>query len=71
VISNDYVRAFRQSAFYRVYLNGGRCKKGPTKDELKLWRASPFDEPLQMANTVAKYTNGSSFAIRIPHLEGQ
>ncbi len=36
VISNDYVRAFRQSVFYKVYLNGGRCGEGHGKDELKL-----------------------------------
>jgi len=52
-------------------LNGGRCEKGLARDELRLWRASQFGDPLQMANTVANYTNGSSFAIRIPHLEGQ
>ncbi len=71
VISNDYVRALRQSAFYRVYLDGGRCGKGFDRDELRLWQASQFGDPLQMANTIVKYTNGSSFATRILHLEGQ
>jgi hypothetical protein len=33
---DDYVRAFRQSASYKVYLNGGRCGKGLGRDELKL-----------------------------------
>jgi hypothetical protein len=42
--SDDYVRAFRQSAFYKVYLNGGRCGKGPSRDELKLWRTSQFSD---------------------------
>jgi hypothetical protein len=71
VIFDDYVRAFKQSASYKVYLNGGRCERGRAKDELRLRRASQFGDPLQMANTIAKYTNGSSFIIRIPHLEGQ
>jgi hypothetical protein len=26
---------FKQSASYKVYLNGGRCGEGPSKDELK------------------------------------
>jgi hypothetical protein len=33
---NDYVKAFRQNASYRVYLNGGRCREGFGRDELKL-----------------------------------
>jgi hypothetical protein len=32
-----YIKAFKQSASYKVlYLNGGRCKKVPAKDELRL-----------------------------------
>jgi hypothetical protein len=67
----DYVTAFRQSAFYKVYLNGGRCEEGIGRDELKLQRASQYGDSLQMANTIKKYTSGSSFATKIPHLEGQ
>jgi hypothetical protein len=62
---------FRQSASYRVYLNGRRCGKGLTRDELKLWWANKFGDSSQMANVVAKYTNKSSFTTRILHLEGQ
>ncbi len=40
VTFDDYVREFKQSASYKVYLNGGRCGKGPKRDELKLQRAS-------------------------------
>jgi hypothetical protein len=70
-ILNNYVRAFRQNASYKVYLNGGKCREGLAKDELRLRQASQFGEPLQMANTIAKYTNGSSFTTKIPHLDGQ
>jgi hypothetical protein len=40
VTFDDYVRAFIQNASYRVYLNGGRCKEGLARDELRLWRRS-------------------------------
>jgi hypothetical protein len=36
VTSNDYVSVYRQNASYRVYLNGGRSKKGLGRDELRL-----------------------------------
>jgi len=36
VIFNDYVKAFKKSASYIIYLNGGRCGKGLGRDELKL-----------------------------------
>jgi hypothetical protein len=36
VTFDDYVKAFIKSASYRIYLNGGRCGKGPGKDELRL-----------------------------------
>jgi hypothetical protein len=37
VTFDDYIKAFKQSASYRVlYLNGGKCKKVPAKDELRL-----------------------------------
>ncbi len=62
--SNDYVRAFKQSVTYRIYLNGGRCRNAPVRDELRLWQAN------QMANTITKYTSMFSFTTRIPHLEG-
>jgi hypothetical protein len=70
-ISNDYVRAFKQSASYKVYLNGGRCGKGLGRDELRLWQTSQSSDLLQMANVVVKYTSESSFSNRTPHLEGQ
>jgi hypothetical protein len=54
-----------------VYLNGGRCREGFGRNELRLRRASQYGDPSQMANAVTKYSNGSSFTIRIPHLEGQ
>jgi hypothetical protein len=62
---------FRQSASYKVYLNGGRCKEGPSRDELRLQQASQFGDLLQMANAIAKYTNMSSFTARIFHSKGQ
>jgi hypothetical protein len=34
-IFDDYVKAFRKNASYRVYLNGGRCKERSGRDELK------------------------------------
>ncbi len=71
VTFDDYIKVFKQNAFYRVYLNGWRCWKGPGRDELRLWQANQFDDSLQMANAIAKYTNGFSFTIKIPHLEGQ
>jgi hypothetical protein len=71
VTYDDYVRVFKQNACYKVYLNGGSCRKGPSKDELKLRRASQFGDLLQMVDVIIKYTNGSSFTTRIPHLEGQ
>ncbi len=71
VTSNDYVKVFRQSAFYKVYLNGGRCGEGPGKNELKLWQTSQFGDRSQMANNIAKHLSKSSFITRIPHLEGQ
>jgi hypothetical protein len=71
MIFDDYVCALKQSASYNVYLNGGRCKKGPNKDELRLWWTSQIGDPLQMANIIAKYTSGSSFITKTPHLEGQ
>ncbi len=37
---DDYVKVFKQSASYKVYLNGGRCKEGLAKDELRLRRAN-------------------------------
>jgi hypothetical protein len=67
----DYVKTFRQSASYTVYLNGGRCREGPGRDELRLRQVSQYGDPSQMANVITKYTNGSSFTIKIPHLEGQ
>jgi hypothetical protein len=33
---DDYVKAFRQCASYKVYLNGQRCGEGLGRDELKL-----------------------------------
>jgi hypothetical protein len=36
VTFDDYVRAFRQCAFYKVYLNGQRRGKNLGRDELKL-----------------------------------
>ncbi len=33
---DDYVKAFKQSASYKVYLNGGGCGKVFGMDELKL-----------------------------------
>ncbi len=47
------------------------AKKGPNRDELKLWRASQSGDLSQMANVVIKYTSGSSFTNKIPNLEGQ
>jgi hypothetical protein len=47
------------------------AKKGPNRDELKLWRASQSGDLSQMANAVIKYTSGSSFTNKIPNLEGQ
>ncbi len=67
----DYVKAFKQNAFYMVYLNGGRCEEGLGRDELKLRRASQYGDLLQMVNAVTKYSNGSSFTTSIPHLAGQ
>jgi hypothetical protein len=32
---------------------------------------SQFSDLLQMANTIAKYTNSSSFITNTPHLEGR
>jgi hypothetical protein len=52
-------------------LNGGRCKEGPSRDELKLQEASQSGDLLQMANAIIKYTNMSSFTAGIFHLEGQ
>jgi hypothetical protein len=37
---DDYVKVFKQSASYKVYLNGGRCKEGLAKDKLRLQRTS-------------------------------
>jgi hypothetical protein len=34
---DDYVKAFKQSASYKVYLNGGRYGEGPGRDKLRLW----------------------------------
>ncbi len=34
MIFDNYVHAFKQSALYKVYLNGGKCRKGPNKVEL-------------------------------------
>ncbi len=62
---------FKQNASYRVYLNGGRCGKGFGRGELKLRRTSQYGDSFQMANTITKYTNRSSFTIKILHLEGQ
>jgi hypothetical protein len=61
---------FKQSASYRVYLNGGKCGEGCGRDELKLQRTSQYGDPSQMTNAIAKYTSGSSFTNRILHLEG-
>ncbi len=58
--SDDYVRAFRQSASYRVYLNGGRCGKGLGRDELRLQRANQFGDPSQMAIAITIYTSESA-----------
>jgi hypothetical protein len=60
-----------KNASYRVYLNGGRCREGHARDELKLRQTSQSSDPSQMANDITKYTNGSSFITRISHLEGQ
>ncbi len=62
---------FKQSASYKVYLNGGKCRKDLGRDEVRLRQTNQFGDSSQMANVVAKYTNGSSFINRIPHLEGQ
>jgi hypothetical protein len=69
--SNDYVGVFRKNAPYRIYLNAGRCGESPGRDELRLWQASQSSDSSQMANAISKYSNGSSFTCRIPHLEGQ
>jgi hypothetical protein len=69
--SNDYVRAFRQSASYKVYLNGGRCRKSLVKDELRLQQVSQSSDLSQMANVIVIYTSGFSFIVKTPHLEGQ
>ncbi len=37
---DDYVKVFKQSASYNVYLNGGRCGEGPIRDELELWQVN-------------------------------
>jgi hypothetical protein len=71
VIFDDYVHAFKQNALYKVYLNGGRCKKGPNKVELQLQWTSQSSDLLQMAIAIAKYTTRSSFTTRTLHLEGQ
>jgi hypothetical protein len=49
---DDYVKAFKQSASYKVYLNGGRYGEGPGRDKLRLWWANQFGDMLQMANTI-------------------
>ncbi len=71
VTFDDYVRTFGKYAYYRVYLNGGRCREGPVRDELRLWQTNQSSDPSQMANAIIKYIGGSSFTTRIPHLEGQ
>jgi hypothetical protein len=62
---------FKQRASYKVYLNGGRGKKGPSMDELRLRQAKKSSDLSQMANLVTKYTNESCFTTRILNLEGQ
>ncbi len=37
VTYDDYVKAFKQSASYRVYLNGGRRGEGLSRNESRLW----------------------------------
>ncbi len=52
-------------------MNGGRCGKCLSRDELRLRRASQSGVSSHMANVMAKYTCMPSFTNRIPHLEGQ
>jgi hypothetical protein len=71
VTSDDYVKVFRQSATYMVYLNGGRCIKGFSKDKLKLRQVSQFGDLSKLAYAIIKYTSVPSFTNKILHLEGQ
>ncbi len=65
---DDYLREFKKMYLYSIYLNGGRCGEGPSRDELKLRQTNQFGDLSQMANVVVKYTSGSSFINRISHL---
>jgi hypothetical protein len=38
-MSDNYIRAFKQSTLYRQYLQGGPSNHGPNKNELLLKRA--------------------------------
>jgi hypothetical protein len=68
---DDYVWTFKQSTFYKQYLQGGPSGHGPNKNELLLRRAQVSHELIWLVATIENYRDGSSFMIHILHLEGE
>ncbi len=53
---DNYVRVFKKNASYIIYLNGGRCGKGFSRDELRLRQVNQFGDerhkwPMPLLNT--------------------
>jgi hypothetical protein len=56
VTFDNYVRVFKKNASYIIYLNGGRCGKGFSRDELRLRQVNQFGDerhkwPMPLLNT--------------------
>ncbi len=52
-------------------IQGGRSGIGPNRDELRLCEVNQSNDSLQMPVVVIKLALGSSYTLRISHLEGE
>jgi hypothetical protein len=70
-MSDDYIRAFKQSTLYRQYLQGGPSHHGIDRKELLLRKAWRSSDLVRLVAIMANYMFRSSFTNCLPHLEGE
>jgi hypothetical protein len=70
-MSDDYIRAFKQSILYRQYLQGGPSHHGLDRKELLLRKALGSSDLARLVAIMANYTSRLSFTNCLPHLEGE
>jgi hypothetical protein len=71
VMFDYYICAFKQSTFYRQYLQGGPSNHGSDRNELLFKRIQRSSDPTRLATIVANYMFRSSFTNYLPHLKGE